>query len=61
MKLNFTKSSLMWFKPKQGSGAPHSPIFIDGHPLQEVEEQKYLGIMFDSKLQWGSQIKKLHT
>ena len=56
MRLNITKSSLMWFKSKQGCGVPHPPVFINGHLLQEVEEQKYLGIMFDSKLQWGSYI-----
>ena len=51
-----TKSSLMWFKSKHGSGVPHPPIYIDGHLLQEVEEQKYLGILFDSKLQWRSHL-----
>ena len=56
MKLNTSKSSLMWFKPKQSSCAPHPPVFIDNHQLQEVVEQKYLGIMFDSKLQWRSQL-----
>ena len=56
MRLNVTKSSLMWFKSKHGSGVPHPPIYIDGHLLQEVEEQKYLGILFDSKLQWRSHL-----
>ena len=46
----------MWFKPKQGFGASHPPVIIEGHQLQEVEEQKYLRIMFDRKLQWGPQI-----
>ena len=56
MRLNVTKSSLMWFKSKRGSGVPHPPIYIDGHLLQEVEEQKDLGISFDSKLQWRSHL-----
>ena len=56
MRLNVTKSSLMWFKSKHGSGVPHPPIYIDGHLLQEVEEQKYLGILFDTKLQWRSHL-----
>ena len=46
MRLNVTKSSLMGFKSKHGSGVPHPPIYIDGHLLQEVEEQKYLGSYF---------------
>ena len=55
MKLNIAKSSLMWFKSKQSVSA-HPSVFIDGHQLQEVEEQKYLGVMFDNKLQWGPQV-----
>ena len=31
-----TKSSLMWFKSKHGSGVPHPPIYIDGHLLQDL-------------------------
>ena len=55
MKLNIAKSSLMWFKPKRGVSA-HPPVFIGGCQLQEVEEQKYLGVVFDNKLQWGPQV-----
>ena len=55
MKLNIAKSSLMWFKSKRGVSA-HPSVFIDGHQLQEVEEQKYLGVVFDNKLQWGPQV-----
>ena len=40
MKLNFTKPSTMWFKPKHGPGTSHS--IIDDQQLQEAEEQKYL-------------------
>ena len=62
MKLNTSKSSLMWFIPKQSSCAPHPPVFVDNHQLQEVEEQKALiGIMFDSKLQWRSQINYIYV
>ena len=49
----------MIIKPNRNKavyGASHPPVFIDGHQLQGVEEQKYLGIMFDSTLQWGPQI-----
>ena len=34
MKLNTSKSSLMWFKSKRSSCAPHPPFFIDNHQLQ---------------------------
>ena len=46
----------MWFKPKRDPGMSPPPVLIDGQQLQEVEEQKYLGITFDSKLQWGPQV-----
>ena len=32
MKLNFAKSSLMWFKPKRSASA-RPPVFIEGHQL----------------------------
>ena len=59
MKLNFIKSSIMWYKPKYGPGTYHPPVLIDGQQLQEVEEQKYLVILFDSKLQWGPQVNHI--
>ena len=64
MKLNITKSSL-WFKPKRDPGTSPPAVLIDGRQLQEVKEQKYLGIIFDSNLQWGPQVNymctRLHT
>lgn len=57
MKLNINKSGVMWFEPKQRvSSALHPPIVVDGHQLQEVEQQKYLGVLFDNKLQWSSHV-----
>ena len=44
----------MWFRSKWCASA-HLFVFIDNHQLQEVEEQKYLGVLFD-KLQWGPQV-----
>ena len=46
----------MWFKPKRDPGTSPPPVLIDGRQLQEVKEQKYLGIIFDSNLQWGPQV-----
>ena len=36
-----------------------SPVLVNGSPLQEVETQKYLGIIFDNKLQWGAQLNNV--
>ena len=34
-------------------------VLVNGSPLQEVETQKYLGIIFDNKLQWGAQLNNV--
>ena len=36
-----------------------TPVLVIGSPLQEVETQKYLGIIFDNKLQWGAQLNNV--
>ena len=56
MRLNVKKSSIMWFTPKQASSVVLPPILVDGYQLQNVEKQKYLGILFDKNLQWGPQL-----
>ena len=48
MRLHVQKSSVMWFSPKKVSTS--ISILVNGNPLQEVEAQKYLGIIFDNKL-----------
>ena len=52
MRLNVQISSVMWFSSKRASDVTCSPILIDGSLLHHVEMQKYLGIIFDKKLQW---------
>ena len=56
MKLNVQKSSVMWFCPKKASGSACPPVIVNENPLQEVETQKYLGIIFDKELKWGAQV-----
>jgi len=53
MKLNINKSSVRWFTLKNVSGPA---IFVDGNQLQEVDHQRYLGIIFDKKLKWNCQV-----
>ena len=55
MKLNVNKSSIMWFARKCASSVVLPTILVDDHQLKEVDEQKYLGIIFDRHLQWGPQ------
>jgi len=56
--LNVSKCSVMWFWSR--SKLPSSPpdICIDGVPLQVVDNQKYLGVIFDNTLQWSEVCKK---
>ena len=56
MRLNVQKSSVMWFSSKRASDVTCSPILIDDSPLHHVETQKYLGMIFDKKLQWEAQL-----
>ena len=57
MQLNIAKSSVMWFKPKSSNHNIHiPPVYINNTPLQRVTTQKYLGVIFDDKLQWISHV-----
>ena len=53
MRLNVKKSSIMWFSPKQASSVVLPPILVDGYQFQNIDKQKYLGILFNKNLQWG--------
>ena len=59
MKSNVQKSSVMWFCPKKASGSACPPVIVNGNPLQEVETQKYIGIVFDKELKWGAQVSNV--
>ena len=53
MKINFRKSSVMWFRASSRSTRfLYPPISIDGVELTVTEKQKYLGLTFDCSLFW---------
>ena len=53
MKINFKKSSVMWFRvSNRSAGISYPPISIDGVELTVTEKQKYLGLIFDCNLSW---------
>ena len=53
MKINFKKSSVMWFRASSRStGILYPPISIDDIELTVTEKQKYLGLIFDCSLSW---------
>ena len=56
MKLNFTKSCVMWFSVKASRQPTYPPITVDNSILRVVTEQRYLGLVFDSQLSWSSHV-----
>ena len=57
MKINFRKSSVMWFKASSRStGFSYPPISIDGVELTVTKKQKYLGLIFDCSLSWAHHV-----
>ena len=58
MSLNHSKSSVMLFKTKSKRCLEYSNILIYDTILKSVDKQKYLGIMFDSRLSWIHQVSE---
>jgi len=56
MKLNITKSSVMWFTPKNFTIEDIPTVCVGGTALKSVSTQKYLGIVFDKQLSWSSHV-----
>ena len=56
MKLNITKSSVMWFRPKVSITEQIPAVYVGDIPLKPVSTQKYLGVVFDDQLRWDSHI-----
>ena len=53
--LNIKKTKEVVFDPR--SVGDHSPVLINGERVQKVTPNKYLGIHFDSQLQWAHQVE----
>ena len=51
MKLNLSKSSIMWFSIKP-SPIETPPIVVKNAAPAVVSRQRYLGVIFDSQLRW---------
>ena len=55
IKMNLNKSNVMWFSVKHLATSP-PPILLDSVPLSSVQKQKYLGVTFDTNLNWSSHV-----
>ena len=62
MKLNSSKSCVMWFSTRrQKSQHPPPDIVINHLTLPMTNKQKYLGLVFDSQLTWSDQVSNMCT
>ena len=62
MRVNFTKSSVMWFRASsRAAGILYPPISIDGVELTVTTKQKYLGLIFDCSLSWAHHVAKVSS
>ena len=55
MRLNLKKSSVMWFSIKP-SAAAVPRVMVGDTALSVVCKQKYLGVIFDSQLNWSNHV-----
>ena len=61
MKLNIQKSSVMWFRVSSRKKVVHPDIFVNDVVLRQVDKQKYLGVMFDTRLSWTHQVSNINV
>ena len=59
MRLNVSKSNVMWFTPASLQTVCFPPVLIGDTPLQRVTVQKYLGILIDENLTWTAQVSQV--
>ena len=56
MQLNIEKSSIMWFRPRSLLTVSPPDVVVDSTPLRPVSTQKYLGVIFDDRLDWSAHV-----
>ena len=55
VQANMATSNVMWFNVKRLATSP-PPILLNSVPLSSVQKQKYLGVTFDTNLNWSSHV-----
>ena len=59
MLINVKKSSVMWFSVRPLGSVTLPSIYVDGHLLECVDTQKYLGLHIDSRLSWRNHVANI--
>jgi hypothetical protein len=52
LKVSAAKSKAMIFSTEKTAQTLSTPLLLDGHEIELVEEFKYLGVLVDRKLSW---------
>jgi len=60
MKLNYSKSTVMWFKASKQSQRHYHPIVVGTIVLNVVTNQRYLGLVFDQNLSWDQHASHIY-
>ena len=59
MRLNFSKSTVMWFKTSKRTQRHYPPIVVGDVVLNVVTNQRYLGLVFDQNLSWDQHVSHI--
>jgi hypothetical protein len=59
LSVNVSKSNIMIFDPRRGEVVRGKSYVIHGESLCVVNEYRYLGVLFESKLNWGPHVSSV--
>ena len=59
LSLNVSKSNALTFRAKNANDLPLLNLTINNEKIEEKTSAKYLGVLFDNKLTWKSQIDQI--
>ena len=57
LKLNQTKCKYMIVSRKRIPSVPSTPLLLEGHPLDQVNMFKYLGVLLSHDLSWSDHVQ----
>lgn len=61
LTVNVSKTNYIIFSPKNKKLSNHPPLIIDNYPINNTDQEKYLGLILDKKLTWQPHIEKIRA
>ena len=61
LTLNPSKCKVLIASKKRTPLNPAAPLLLDGRPMEQVSNYRYLGVMVTSKLSWSDHIEQICT